>query len=178
MKKGKIVLIVIVAFLAIGVISGVMHNITGTTPENAESSSQNTPDDDNAGTDSEEIVVSDLLTCPAFSAEQNTSEMIDQIAATAETNAESLTDEQADEIINAIREADHNFYNGPEEMEKYMWYGYLLDYKYDDSDPRSSLGTDLCQAIKYVYRGAEDVLDDATHENLLQIDKDLEAIQQ
>ena len=178
MKKGKIVLIIIVAFLGIGVISGVIHNITGTTPENAESSSQDTTDDDNASTDSGEIVVSDFLARPDFSAEQNTSEMIDQIATTAEANAESMTDEQAGKIINAIREADHKFYNGPEEMEKYMWYGYLLDYKYDDSDPRSSLGTDLCQAIKYVYRGAETVVDDATHENLLQIDKDLEAIQQ
>lgn len=178
MKKGKIILIVIVAFLAIGVISGVIHNITGTTPESAESSNQNKTDASNPDTVSEEIVVSDFLTCPTFNAEQNTSEMIDQIATTAKANAESMTDEQADEIINAIREADHNFYDGPEEMEKYMWYGYLLDYKYDDSDPRSSLGTDLCQAIKYVYRGAESVLDDATHENLLRIDKDLEAIQQ
>lgn len=33
MKKGKIVLIVVVAFLAIGVISGIVHNVTGTTPE-------------------------------------------------------------------------------------------------------------------------------------------------
>lgn len=33
MKKGKIVLIVVVAFLTIGVISGIVHNVTGTTPE-------------------------------------------------------------------------------------------------------------------------------------------------
>lgn len=33
MKKGKIILLVIVAFLAIGVISGLIHNLTGTTPE-------------------------------------------------------------------------------------------------------------------------------------------------
>lgn len=177
MKKGKIVLIVIVAFFAVGVVSGIIHNVTGTTPESSESSNQNTTNNDDGGTTSEEIVVaSDFLTRPAFSAEQNTSEMIDQIATTAKANAESMTDEQAGEIINAIREADHKFYNGPEEMEKYMWYGYLLDYKYDDSDPRSILGTDLCQAIKYVYRNSETVLDDATHENLLQIDEDLEAI--
>ncbi|HJC91984.1 MAG TPA: hypothetical protein H9695_13645 [Candidatus Mediterraneibacter excrementigallinarum] len=177
MKKGKIVLIVVVAFLAIGVVSGIIHNVTGTTPESAESSNQNTANDDEDGTTSEEIVVSDFLARPDFNAEQNTSEMIDKIAATAKANVESMTDEQADEIVNAISEADHNFYNGPEEMEKYMWYGYLLDYKYDDSDPRSTLGTDLCQAIKYVYRNDETVLDDATHENLLQIDEDLESIQ-
>lgn len=40
MKKGKIVLIAIAAFLLIGVISGVMHNITGTTPDNESSDSK------------------------------------------------------------------------------------------------------------------------------------------
>lgn len=40
MKKGKIVLIAIVAFLVIGVISGVMHNITGTTPDDESSDSK------------------------------------------------------------------------------------------------------------------------------------------
>lgn len=178
MKKGKIILVVIAAFLAIGIISGVIHNLTGTTSDNLEdANTSNIVADSTPTSPDEEIKVSDYLSRPEFTAEQKSSEMIDQIAKTAELNASEMTDEQADEIINTIREADHNFYNGPEEMEKYMWYGYLLDYKYDDSDPRSTLGTDLCQAIKYVYRDAESVLDDATHENLLQIDKDLEAIE-
>ena len=102
--------------------------------------------------------------------------MVDQIALTAKENAANLTDEQALEIINVIKGAEHKFYNSTEDMEKFMWYGYLLEYKYDDSDPRSILGTDLYQAIKYVYRDVESVLDDSTHENLKQIDKDLEAI--
>lgn len=178
MKKGKIILVVIAAFLAIGIISGVIHNLTGTMPDNSEdANASNIVADSTPASSDEEIKVSDYLSRPEFTAEQKSSEMIDQIAKTAELNASKMTDEQADEIINAIREADHNFYNGPEEMEKYMWYGYLLDYKYDDTDPRSTLGTDVCQAIKYVYRDVESVLDDATHENLLQIDKDLEAIQ-
>lgn len=122
------------------------------------------------------IDVTDPMSLPAFTAGQNTTEMVDQIGATANDYADKLTDSQADQIIAAIRVADHNFYNGPEEMEKYMWYGHLLDAKYDDSDARSLLGADLVQAIKYVYRGSESVLDDSTHENLLQIDKDLSEI--
>ena len=124
-----------------------------------------------------EITVVNLLKCPEFTAEENSSAMIDQIALTAKEHAEELTDELANEIIASIRGADHGFYDGADEMEKFMWYGYLLDYKYDDSDARSELGTDLCQAIKYVYRGAESVLDDSTHENLLQVDEALAAIQ-
>lgn len=141
-----------------------------TQEEQKENTSKPTDEEDS-------VTISDFMTCPEFSAEKNTSSMIDEISLTAKANAASLTDEQAVEIINAIKAADHKFYNGPEEMEKYMWYGYLLDYKYDDSDPRSELGADLCQAIKYVYRNAETVLDDATQENLQQIDKDLENIQ-
>ncbi len=114
-----------------------------------------------------------LITCPTFTAEKNTSSMVDQIAFTAKENASKLTDEQAAEIIEIIRNENPQFYDGPEEMEKFMWYGYLLDYKYEDSDPRSALGTDLCQTLKYVYRNVETVLDDATKENLNQIEKDL-----
>lgn len=135
---------------------------------------------DNITSDSESqtesTMISDFLTCPIFTAEENTTEMIDEISKLAKANASNMTDEQATEIISSIKAADHQFYNSPKAMEKYMWYGYLLDYKYADSDARSELGTDLVQAIKYVYRNLETVLDDATHENLLQIDKDLEQI--
>lgn len=135
------------------------------------------PEQDTPAASEQEVVVSDDLTeVPEFTAEQKTSEMVDQIGFTAKGYAANLTDEDADKIIEAIKDADHKFYNGPEEMEKYMWYGYLLDYKYDDSDARSALGTDLVQAIKYVYRGVENVTDDATIENLRQIDKDLDNI--
>lgn len=123
-----------------------------------------------------EVAVSDILTCPQFTAEPKTSAMVDQIASVAKTHASSMTDEQAAQIISIIREADHKFYNDQAEMEKFMWYGCLLDYKYDDSDPRSQLGTDLYQAVKYVYREVESVSDNSTQENLMQIDKNLEAI--
>lgn len=123
-----------------------------------------------------DVQIDDFMACPTLSAEKNSTAAVDEIASIAEANASAMTDEQAAAIIDAIRTADHKFYNGPEEMEKYMWYGYLLDYKYDDSDPRSELGTDLCQAIKYVYRNVETVLDDSTKENLNQIDEALRKI--
>lgn len=128
-------------------------------------------EDSNSG-----IEVTSFLKCPDFTAEQNSTEMVDQIALTAKENIDDFTSSDAKKIIKKIRKAGHKFYNGPEEMEKYMWYGYLLDYKYDDSDPRSELGTDLTQAIKYVYRDIETVLDSSTKSNLQQIDKDLAKI--
>lgn len=188
MKK-KIVTLMLAGMMSISVIA-----CGGT--ETSDSSNQETTEDattdskEETATESEEetsieseeenkdiIEVIDLLICPTFTAEKKSSAMVDQIALTAREYADSLSEDQVSEIISIIRDADHKFYNGPEEMEKFMWYGYLLDYKYDDSDPRSELGTDLCQAIKYVYRDVESVLDDATHENLLQIDEDLAKIQ-
>lgn len=176
-KKGKVVIIVLVILFVIGAAIGSQGDKSDKKTETSSTKETKGAEVPEERQDDDKIEVTDFLTCPTFAAEKNSNAMVDQIAATAKENATNLTDEQAAEIISAISAADHKFYNGPEEMEKYMWYGYLLDYKYDDSDPRSSLGTDLCQAIKYVYRKAETVLDDSTHENLLQIDKDLEAIQ-
>lgn len=126
--------------------------------------------------ESTSIKADDFTKCPDFTAEKNSTEMVDEIASVAKGNIEQFTDSDAEKVIEEIRKAGHKFYNGPEEMEKYMWYGFLLDYKYDDSDPRSELGTDLTQAIKYVYRDVETVFDDSTKSNLEQIDKDLARI--
>ena len=143
--------------------------------------SQTEPENNQEETVTEEpqntnIQIDDFMVCPKLSSEKNSTAAIDEIASIAKANANAMTDEQAATIIDAIKTADHKFYNGPEEMEKYMWYGYLLDYKYDDSDPRSELGTDLCQAIKYVSRNVETVLDDSTKELLHQIDETLQKI--
>lgn len=108
--------------------------------------------------------------------EKNTTDALDKISQIAKDNAENATDEQINEAISAIRDNYPQYYDGPEQMELYMYYGYLLDFAFDDSDPRSELGMDACQAIKYVYRNVETVLDDATKENLNQIEKDLQNI--
>lgn len=176
MKK-KLITVLLVSILSSSILA--CNEASNNTEDNVVSEENilsEESENSSADTTDIEIIVSNPLECPLFTAEKNSSAMVDQIALTAKDYATSLSDEQADEIISIIREADHNFYNGPEEMEKFMWYGYLLDYKYDDSDVRSSLGTDLYQAIKYVYRGVDSVLDDATHENLLQIDESLELL--
>ncbi len=179
---------VIIALFVIGVIGSTFGETEDVSTNNKDISIESADESENiihtnknqnldSATKHEKIEnVTDFLVCPTLSSEPNTSSMIDEIASIAKKNASAMSDEQAAEIIEIIQNADHKFYNGSEEMEKFMWYGYLLDYKYVDSDPRSELGTDLCQAIKYVYRNVETVLDDATHENLLQIDKDLEKI--
>lgn len=133
--------------------------------------------EDNEPTDSfTDIKVTDFIKCPKFTAEKNSSAMVDQIASTAKANIDKFSDFDAERIIKKISNARHEYYDSVNKMEKYMWYGYLLDYKYEDSDPRSELGTDLTQAIKYVYRNVETVSDESTKSNLRQINKDLKRI--
>ena len=107
---------------------------------------------------------------------KNTSEMVDKIASIAKNDSEKASNELLNEAIAFIRDNYPQYYDGAEEMELTMYYGYLLDYKFNDSDPRSKLGTDTYQAVKYVYRNVETVLDDATQENLRQIEKSLSKI--
>lgn len=108
--------------------------------------------------------------------EKNTNDSLNKVIEIARNDATTVTEAQINEAINVIRTNYPQYYNGPEQMELYMYYGYLLDFAFDDSDPRSELGMDLYQAMKYVYRGTETVLDTATRENLDQIEEDLQKI--
>lgn len=113
-----------------------------------------------------------VVTPPQFTSEQGTSAMVDEIARAARETAPDMSSSQADELITIIESANHDYYSDYENMEKFMWYGCLLQYKYEN-DEEGQLGTDLYQAIKYVYRGVETVDDNATVENLRQIDEHL-----
>lgn len=108
--------------------------------------------------------------------EKRTTAVVDKLASIAKNDALSLDEDDVKEIIDIIREHFSAYYDGEKCMELYMYYGYLLDYAFDDSDPRSSLGINLVQAIKYVYREAESIDDNHTQENLKQIQKSLENI--
>ena len=108
--------------------------------------------------------------------EKNTNAALNKVIEIAKNDAISASETQLNNAIAAIRDNYPQYYNGPECMELYLYYGYLLDYAFDDSDPRSELGVDTYQAIKYVYRNIETILDPSTKANLDQIEKDLQYI--
>lgn len=110
-------------------------------------------------------------------AQQNTSQKVDEIAKRAKKDAENITPEKQKEALQYIKNNKSNFFKSNEVMEQSMYYGYLLEYAYKNSDKSyAKLGQDVYQAIKYVYRGIEKVEDSATQENLQQIEKDLKQI--
>ena len=106
-------------------------------------------------------------------AEPNSTAKVDALAREAKAVvAEGFTDEQRDEAVAFIVKNFPNYYGGNEMMEQAITYGYLLEYAYkNDAGARdyAELGADVVQAVKYVYRGVETVLDDATRKNLLQV---------
>lgn len=114
--------------------------------------------------------------------EANTSAKVDALARDAKDSvAEGVTDEKRDEAVAFIAEHYPDYYGDNETMEQAIFYGYWLEYAYADDEAArdyAELGMDMEQAVKYVYRGAEKVEDDATQENLGQIKESLEAIGQ
>lgn len=115
--------------------------------------------------------------------EANTSAKVDVLALAAKQDIEEsgVSDTKRDEAVAFIVEHYPDFYADNETMEQAISYGYWLEYAYQNDEAArdyAELGMDLEQAVKYVYRGAESVEDDATQENLSQIRESLEAIGQ
>lgn len=115
--------------------------------------------------------------------EANTSAKVDALALAAKQDIEGngVSDAKRDEAVAFIVEHYPDFYADNETMEQAISYGYWLEYAYESDESArdyAELGMDLEQAVKYVYRGAESVEDDATQENLSQIRESLEAIGQ
>lgn len=115
--------------------------------------------------------------------EANTSAKVDALALAAKQDIEEngVSDAKRDEAVIFIVEHYPDFYADNETMEQAISYGYWLEYAYQNDEAArdyAELGMDLEQAVKYVYRGAESVEDDATQENLSQIRESLEAIGQ
>lgn len=109
-------------------------------------------------------------------AEPNTTAKVDQIIATAKadasgSNGASIAEGAFAWIVTTVPE----WYDGPEIMEQAIYNGALVEYYYTGRDEvRSAIGEDVVQSVKYVYRGVETVLDDATQENIRQIKKGIE----
>lgn len=66
-------------------------------------------------------------------------------------------------------------------MEQMMYYGWLLEYTYEDNTEKQdyyTLGQDAEQLVKYVYRGADTTDSDSTKASMEQIQHTIAAMQQ
>ena len=104
--------------------------------------------------------------------EENTSSMVDAIAAAAKKEANYSATKLTDEALEYISSNYSDYFSDNSVMEYAMFYGYYLEYAYADNgsdNTYANLGMDVYQAIKYVYRGTADVEDDDVQANLEQV---------
>lgn len=168
-KKKWIIIAVIAVILVAAAIAG---NTGGTGGTDAGSSS--------AQSETSTEPVESSSEAEASEPEANTSAKVDALALEAKAAvAEGVTDEKRDEAVAFIVEHYPDYFADNETMEQAMAYGFWLEYAYADDEAArdyAELGMDMSQAVKYVYRGAEKVEDDATQENLSQIKERLEVL--
>ena len=130
----------------------------------------------------EETVVDDRFT---ITSEQNTTAAVNELYNKAKEKATTATEDDLKEAIKFINDNYNNYWVDNDIMQKTMYYGSLLECMTVDkakSDSNSvertiyDLGSDVVQAVKYVYRKAETVEDESTQSNLKQIKKGLDSL--
>ena len=98
--------------------------------------------------------------------EPNTSEMVDYIANKAKTDSSTASIDDILDAVEWLKNNIDNIFDSNENMEKTMYYGELLEYKYKGTgDPYEQVGWQAFKTVKYVYRGYETVDDTATIDN-------------
>lgn len=125
----------------------------------------------------EPAVTMDPKTEFSINAEAGSNQMVDALISTARENAKSCDDANAEAALQYLIDNHPEYYTDSTTMEAVIYNGALVEYYYKEVDRnRASIGMDAEQAVKYVYRGAETIEDDATQENLRQVQEGIETL--
>lgn len=111
--------------------------------------------------------------------EPNTSAMVDYISRQAKQDSKTADNVKLNEAVSFIKSNYPNYFADNSTMEQTMYYGYLLEYAYqNDSSNKTlaNLGQDAYQVVKYVYRGAETTDSESVQSNLKQIKNALDML--
>lgn len=111
----------------------------------------------------------------------DTSAQADSIARKARDAANSATDEDISTAYEYIKANYTDCFKDNTTMEQMMYYGWLLEYKYEGDTEKQdyyTLGQSAEQLAKYVYRGSDTADSDSTKVNIEQVGKSIDAIEQ
>lgn len=111
----------------------------------------------------------------------DTSAQADSIARKARDAANSATDEDISTAYAYIKANYTDCFKDDTTMEQMMYYGWLLEYKYEGDTEKQdyyTLGQNAEQLAKYVYRGSDTADSDSTKANIDQVGKSIDAIEQ
>lgn len=90
--------------------------------------------------------------------QQNTTAMVDAISEDAKAAAAIATPEDLQKALDTLRELSGEFYTSNETMETVMYNSQLLYYYYEGTNTMyEQAGFYAFAAVKYVYRGVDDV---------------------
>lgn len=109
--------------------------------------------------------------------EPNSSAAVDEILSKAKSDCMPngvYNEADKEYALNRIRELNYAYYTDRGTMELVMYLGRILEVSPDEGI--STLGSDVIQSVKYVYRNAEKVEDESTQGNLEQVKKGFETI--
>lgn len=102
--------------------------------------------------------------------EHGTSAYVDYLFYKAKADAEIATDEELQAALDWLKDNVDNIFDSQENMELAMYNGELLERKYKDSgNAFEKIGWQAYKTVKYVYRGAESVDDQATVDNYTEL---------
>ncbi len=111
----------------------------------------------------------------------DTSAQADSIARKARDAANSATDEDISTAYEYIKANYTDCFKDDTTMEQMMYYGWLLEYKYEGDTEKQdyyTLGQNAEQLAKYVYRSSDTADSDSTKANIEQVGKSIDAIEQ
>lgn len=177
MKKKWIIIVGVVVVLAIigAVVSGGRGEDAASEQQQPQAQTEAVPTTEQApaveATTLQELY--DEMLVAIKQTDPNTSARSDAIASFAKNAAMQKNRDIGNEAALYIANSYPDFFASNEQMEKVLLCGYYLEYL-DHASRVTQLGMDVEQAVKYVYRGVEDVDSDATQENLAQIGEILE----
>ncbi len=99
-----------------------------------------------------------------------TSEYVDYLARKAKIDAQTATNADIQEAVNWLKDNMYSYFESQENMEKTMYYGELLEYKYKGTKNHcEKTGWQAFKTVKYVYREVDDLYSDVTQENLAEL---------
>ena len=107
---------------------------------------------------------------PTAEPEHGTTAYLEYLMAKAKAAASTATKEDLQEAVDWLRDNPQGYFNGLDNMEKTLYYGRLLECKYMQTGNQfEKIGWQAQKTVKYVYRGAESITDEVTHNNLLKL---------
>lgn len=115
--------------------------------------------------------------------EPNSSAMVDSLIRKGKSDSKKATVETLNTALDFIKNNIDNLFKDNKTMENVIYYGSILEYYYKSNnqnsgfkDVRGEIGMDAVQAVKYVYRNAEQQTDQHVIENIQQVKEGLAKI--